>query len=86
MEGSAKKEIPFYVPDGILDFSLGLGTIGFTEFWDEAVIREEILKLGIPGVLIGANCLFDDDLFYVVVEDLFGDSPKIFEGVYVALD
>ena len=85
-ECSSHEEIAFHVPDGILDLSLGLWTVGFAESGNEPVIREKVLKFRIPGVLSGSNCSFDQNLLDVVIEYLIGISTEVLKGVKVALD
>ena len=68
-EDPSKKEVPFHVPNGILDLSFCLGTVGFAEPGNEPVVCEEIFEFWVPCVLFWLHCPFEDDLFSVVIED-----------------
>lgn len=47
---------------------------------------EELFEFWVPYVLFWLNRPFEDDLFYVVIEDFRGISSKILEGMQVTFD
>ncbi len=85
-EGSSEEEVPFHIPDRILDLSFGLRAVGSAEPGNEPVMPEEVLEHRVPLVVAGAERPFEDHRFDVVVEDLLGMPTKVLEGIDMALD
>ena len=67
----------FDVADGVFNFTLGLGTVGFAESGHEPMMPEKVLELRIPLVVAGTDCPFEDHRFDVVIQDLVTGGVKL---------